>query len=383
MPEDPAATRAVFAPGGGLWYLEGFVDDSHTLRRVPILSLPFRLGRHPDQDLVLDSASVSGHHAELRATADGIEVADLGSTNGTLVNGEPLAGVARLREGDVLQLATLELRLGILEPGRTEALLGSTTKIGTPLPELLVERTVRFRELLEREAVTNHFQPIVDIANRQPMGYEALGRSRLDSLPLSSWELFEIAAVVGAEARLSRLFRRRGADHCRRMPPSLAYFFNTHPAELSEEGLIESLGQLRKEHPDLRLVLEIHEAAITQPASMAMLQRHLRDLEIGLAYDDFGAGRTRLGELAAAPPEFLKFDRSMIEDVDSAGGGRIRLLQALVAMATDLGIRCIAEGIERQAEAEACAELGFELGQGYLFGVPAPAPGDDQAPETG
>ena len=368
-------SAAVLAPGGGLWYLEGFVDDSRHLRRVPVIALPFRIGRHPDQDLILDSNAVSGRHAELRAAGDGIELADLGSTNGTLLNGEPLTGVAPLREGDILQLATLEFRLGVLEPGRTEALLGSTTEIGSTLPTLLVERTVRFRELLEQEAVAAHFQPIVGISDRRPMGFEMLGRSRLDSLPLGSWELFEIAAVVGAEAKLSRLFRRRGAAECRSMPERLVYFFNTHPAELREEGLLDSLRQLREDHPALRLVLEIHEAAITQPASMARLQRNLRDMGIGLAYDDFGAGQTRLGELAAAPPDFLKFDRTMIERIDGDAGSRARLLRALVSMAADLGIRCIAEGIERQEEADACAELGFELGQGFLFGAPAPPAG--------
>jgi EAL domain-containing protein (putative c-di-GMP-specific phosphodiesterase class I) len=374
--------QAILAPGGGLWYLEGFVDDSLHLRRVPILSLPFRIGRQPDQDLSLDSSAVSGRHAELRAAAGELEIVDLGSTNGTLLNGQPLSGTARLREGDILQLATLEFRLGILEPGRTEALLGPTAEIDKPLPALLVERTVRFRELLEQEAVAAHFQPIVGIADGRPIGHEVLGRSRLPSLPLSSWELFEIAAVVGAEAKLSRLFRRRGATDCRQLPAELLYFFNTHPAELREEGLLDSLERLRADHPQLHLVLEIHEAAITEPASMARLQESLRELAIGLAYDDFGAGQTRLAELAAAPPDFLKFDRGMIEGIDRDRGSRSQLLAALVKMAGELGIRSIAEGIERQAEAEACADLGFELGQGFLFGVPAPAPAQDGAEDA-
>ena len=365
----------MLAPGGGLWYLEGFVDDSRHLRRVPIITLPFRIGRHPDQDLTLDSSAVSGRHAELRLAKGELEIEDLGSTNGTLLNGRPIAGTSPLREGDILQLATLEFRLGILEPGRTEALLGSTTEIGSPLPSLLVERTIKFRDLLDQEAVAAHFQPIVSLADRRPMAYEVLGRSRLPALPLSSWELFEIAAVVGAEARLSRLFRRRGASDCRAMPGNLVYFFNPHPAELREEGLLDSLRQLRADNPHLHLVLEIHEAAITEPATMARLQEDLRELGIGLAYDDFGAGQTRLGELAAAPPDFLKFDRGMIEGIDGDRGGRSRLLAALVKMAGELGIRCIAEGIEREAEAKACADLGFELGQGYLFGMPEPAPG--------
>ncbi|MFQ5351072.1 MAG: EAL domain-containing protein [Thermoanaerobaculia bacterium] len=341
---------------------------------MPVLSLPFRIGRHPDQDLTLDSGSVSGRHAEIHAAEGELEIVDLGSTNGTLLNGRPLTEARPLREGDIVQLATLEFRLGILEAGRTEALLGSTTEIGRPLPAQLVERTLHFRELLEQEAVTAHFQPIVGISDRQPIGHEVLGRSRLPDLLLGSAELFEIAAVVGAEAKLSRLFRRRGAAECRRLPSQLVYFFNTHPAELREEGLLDSLDRLRADHPQLQLVLEIHEAAITEAAAMASLRERLRGLGMGLAYDDFGAGRARLAELATAPPDFLKFDRSMIAGLDRATDSQRQLLAALVKMAGDLGIRSIAEGIEHPAEAESCSELGFELGQGFLFGVPAPAP---------
>jgi EAL domain-containing protein (putative c-di-GMP-specific phosphodiesterase class I) len=297
----------------------------------------------------------------------------LSSTNGTLLNGKPVTEAQPLRRGDIVQFATLEFRLDTLAAGRTEALLGSTTEISVTLPALLVERTVSFRQLLEQEAVEAHFQPIVTLSDRQPIGHELLGRSLLPSLPLGSSELFEIAAVVGAEAKLSRLFRRLGAADCGRLSSDLLYFFNTHPAELREEGLLDSLERVRSEQPQLRLVLEIHEAAITEPASMARLQESLRGLGIALAYDDFGAGQTRLAELAAAPPDFLKFDRSMIEGIDHETGSRRQLLAALVKMADDLGIRSIAEGIEREAETEACAELGFELGQGFLFGVPVPA----------
>ncbi len=142
---------------------------------------------------------------------------------------------------------------------------------------------------------------------------------------------------------------------------------------MREAGLFDSLESLRAEHPELRLVLEIHEAAITDAGSMSQLQEGLRALGIGLAYDDFGSGQARLAELSAAPPDYLKFDRSMVSGIDQASANRRRVLAALVAMATDLGIAPVAEGLEHGEEAAVCAELGFTLGQGYLFGVPAPA----------
>ncbi len=366
-------TRAVYSPAGGLWYLEGFPDGSRRLHRVPVLRLPFKIGRRSDQDLTLASNLVSSRHAEIRPHGRGLEIVDLESTNGTLLNGQPVTAPHRLEEGDIVQFATFEFRVGVLEPGRTEALLGATTEIGTALPELLVARTLRFRELLEGERVEAWFQPIVSLADRTAIGHEILGRSALDSLPLSSFELFELAAVVGAEARLSRLFRRLGAEACRALPNDLLYFVNTHPAEMRERGLFDSLEALRAEHPDLRLVLEIHEAAITDPADMSQLRAGLRSLRIGLAYDDFGSGQARLAELSAAPPDYLKFDRSMVAGIDQPPANRQRVLAALVAMATDLGIAAVAEGLEQDEEAAVCAELGFTLGQGFLFGVPAPA----------
>ena len=93
-----------------------------------------------------------------------------------------------------------------------------------------------------------------------------------------------------------------------------------------------------------------------------------------LAYDDFGAGRARLRELAEAPPHYLKFDRSLIRGLDRASQSRRSLVRSLVSLAGDLEIETVAEGLETEAEAEICQELGFDFGQGLLFGAPLEAP---------
>jgi EAL domain-containing protein (putative c-di-GMP-specific phosphodiesterase class I) len=352
------------------WYLEGFVDEERRLRRVPILNLPFSIGRQVGLDLTLGSSLASGRHAEIFELGGRLMIRDQGSTNGTFLNRDRLTGEAPLEEGDILHFATLEFRLGLLEPGQTEALFGSTLAMKSELPELLVDRTRRFRELLDTGAVTSVYQPIVRLAGRETVAFEILGRGALEGLPTNIGELFELAAVTGTEAELSRLFRLQGITDCARLASPLRFFFNTHPAELREPGLLEAVEELHNEFPQVAMTLEIHEAAVTDPGTMRTIKSRLTDLDIKLAYDDFGAGQARLVELAEAPPDYLKFDRALIKEIDRAADSRQRLLEGLAKMAIELGISLIAEGVENAAETAVCEAMGFEYGQGYHLGRP-------------
>jgi EAL domain-containing protein (putative c-di-GMP-specific phosphodiesterase class I) len=156
------------------------------------------------------------------------------------------------------------------------------------------------------------------------------------------------------------------------LPGKPNLFLNTHPAELTDTGLLEfSLRELREIHPTGAITLEIHEGVVTGPDQMQELRRALADMNIGLAYDDFGAGQARLVELAEAPPDYLKFDLHLIHGIQSAHQQRQRMLESLVRMAQDLGIVTVAEGIETLEEHEVCRQIGFELGQGFFYGKPA------------
>ena len=127
-------------------------------------------------------------------------------------------------------------------------------------------------------------------------------------LPRSPLELFRIAESVGRGAELSRLFRRKAIElvnQSKKKPPLL--FLNTHPSELGEPELLESLTLLRRITPGLELALEIHEGVIAETKVVAELKARLDELRIGLAYDDFGLGE-RFLQLAEVPPDYLKFD---------------------------------------------------------------------------
>jgi EAL domain-containing protein (putative c-di-GMP-specific phosphodiesterase class I) len=155
------------------------------------------------------------------------------------------------------------------------------------------------------------------------------------------------------------------------MPANNVLFVNTHPAEIDDlELLIFSLGELRNLEPNRHLVLEIHEGAVTCGAQMRTLRTQLNEMKIGLAYDDFGAGQARLVELVDVPPDYLKFDMSLVQNLESASIERQRMLASLVQMVHDLGIAPLAEGIELAGDHEICRQIGFQFGQGFFYGYP-------------
>jgi EAL domain-containing protein (putative c-di-GMP-specific phosphodiesterase class I) len=251
---------------------------------------------------------------------------------------------------------------------------GGTLIRTAPLSRNFASGASQVRELIDKGAVTMVFQPIVQLPSTRVAAYEALGRGRQPGLPENPVELFDAASTLGpeAQAELSRLFRRKAVELVkdRDEPPIL--FLNTHPVELERPGLLESLEELRTFAPQVDLVLEIHESALAQTDFITWLRNRLVEINVGLAYDDFGAGQARLFELAEAPPHYLKFDRRFVTGLHHAPVSRQRLVASLVAAARELLVKTVAEGVETAEEAGACLRAGFSLGQGYHFGRPAP-----------
>jgi EAL domain-containing protein (putative c-di-GMP-specific phosphodiesterase class I) len=354
--------------------LESVAEGTVGLRLMPIQPLPFRIGRRPGLELVLPSHRVSKLHAEIFAEDGVLKIRDQQSRNGTFVNHRPVIE-SEIGEGDILHFGDFEFRIGrkTYKPERDDS---SQTASFLPfsLSRQFLEGGRDLKELLETRAITVEFQPIVRLPGGGVTAYEALGRGLHPALPTTPVELLRIAESIGAEIELSRLMRRKAVELASANGGFAALFLNTHPSELSSPGLVESMEELRSLAPQLDLTLEIHESALAQPAAIALLREQLSEINVGLAYDDFGAGQARLLELAEAPPHYLKFDRRFVAGIDLAPPSRRRLVASLVAAARELLVKTIAEGVETPAEAEVCARLGFTHAQGHHFGRPAPLP---------
>jgi EAL domain-containing protein (putative c-di-GMP-specific phosphodiesterase class I) len=372
-PAAPAVEAAPPQPEGE-FVLESVAEGTPGLRLMPIHPLPFRIGRRPGLELVLPSHRVSKLHAEIFELDGVLKIRDQKSRNGTFVNHRPVIET-EIAEGDILHFGDFEFRIG-RKTHKAQRDDSSETATFTPfsLSRQFLEGGRDLKELIETRAVTVEFQSIVRMPGASIAAYEALGRGLHPGLPKNPVELLRIAESIGAEVELSRLMRRKAVELASANGGIAALFLNTHPTELLSSGLVESMEELRSLAPQLDLTLEIHESALAQPAAIALLREQLSEINVGLAYDDFGAGQARLLELAEAPPHYLKFDRRFVAGIDQAPPSRRRLVASLVAAARELLVKTIAEGVETAAEAEVCARLGFTHAQGYHFGRPEALP---------
>jgi EAL domain-containing protein (putative c-di-GMP-specific phosphodiesterase class I) len=355
--------RSSLAPAS-TWHLVGQIDPSEGTRHIPIHMDPFLIGRRNDSSLCLPSDTVSSMHAEITRAGGNLMVRDLHSTNGTYVNGLKVQDTCTLLENDVVQFSDMAFRIG-----REDACWNTQNITAMAGDRAMV--LIQFEKLIEGQGLVPHFQPIVRLQNLEVMGYEVLGRSSLFGLKKPS-EMFQVAEQLDLQNRLSQLIRQEGVRQGIELDGQVNLFLNVHPGEMVNSYIVDTLSELRKITATHPITLEIHEKVVTNVHSMRKLKSILRDLDIGLAYDDFGAGQARLVEIVEVPPDYLKFDMQLIKNIDQASASRQQMLQALVKMVHDLGIITIAECIEGEAESVACQQFGFDLAQGFFHGKPAP-----------
>lgn len=346
------------------WALTERNESDGSTRVVTINSSPFRIGRLPDLSLTLSSNSVSKQHAELVVQDGELTVRDLGSTNGTFVNGQRIQQPTPLHADDLLQLASVVFRVG---RQRLDPCSRTVRESAVDLAHALCQ----FDYLMSHQSVVPHFQPIVRLQDRKTVGFEALGRSSLAGFEAPRL-MFAAAEKLDQECALSEMLLREAVRVGVSLPGQPNLFLNTHPSEVVTARLVQSIKQVRSQYPTQRLTIEIHEAAATDLRVLVEFGKLLHDLGMQFAFDDFGSGHARLLELTETSPDYVKFDIALVRGIDGASPRRQQTLGALVRMVRELGIATLGEGIETLAEADTCQQLGFDLAQGFYFGRPAP-----------
>ncbi|MBL8278259.1 MAG: EAL domain-containing protein [Pelomonas sp.] len=358
------------------WFLESIVADGSRLTHR-IDRLPFSVGRDTGNDLTIEGAGLSRRHAELQpGEAGALLIVDLGSTNGTFVNRERLTAPRRVVANDIIHFCHAEFRLTggpsddmptVADPGedRTKMVSGAHQ-----LSQNFVRHEAQFLEFLGGRGLTAAAQPIVDAHTNALLAYELLGRCTHPELPGSPMHLFSMAASLRREAELSDAFRRHGVAALAPKAQGVGIFVNTHPTETFTDEFFQSLHGLLELPGRPHLVVEVHESAVVEVERMRELAARLQGIGVRFAYDDFGAGQARLNELAEVPAHFVKFDMGIVRNLHQASERKQRMVRDLVRMVLELGSVPLAEGVEMEAEAEICRDMGFRLIQGYLTGRP-------------
>lgn len=227
-----------------------------------------------------------------------------------------------------------------------------------------MDETSEVEQLLAPGAVAAVFQPIVRIADRCIIGYEALARFPSATVWRPPDEWFLIADTQGLRVELEVACWSAIAD-AGSPPDGGLLFVNTSPITLVDRRL----EAVRSRLPD-RLVIELTEQdAVDDYELLRNRLQHWSNDGVHLAIDDTGAGYSSLRHVLQLSPQFLKVDRSIISGVD-VDRGRRALVWSLTAFAREVGATVIAEGVERPGELAVLQDAGVQLAQGWLFGKP-------------
>jgi EAL domain-containing protein (putative c-di-GMP-specific phosphodiesterase class I) len=215
------------------------------------------------------------------------------------------------------------------------------------------------------------FQPIISTETGRLVGAEALSRFEAFNpadLPDPPDAVFAEAATVGLGVELELLAVRTALLAAEALPEDLYVSLNVSPAALLSPMLIEHL--LRSRLSLTRVVLEITEhVSVPDYDLLAARAQHLRTLGVRLAVDDAGAGFASFRHILRLGPEYIKLDRTLIENI-SEDPARRALAAAVVLFAFEMGSAVVAEGVETLAELRTAQTLGIDAAQGFLLGRP-------------
>ncbi|MDB6090574.1 MAG: hypothetical protein JWN85_3358 [Gammaproteobacteria bacterium] len=240
--------------------------------------------------------------------------------------------------------------------------------------------------LVAEGALYTLFQPIIDGATREPIGYEALTRGPEGSPLESPTALIAAAASAGLTVQLERMCLESALRSFRSLRLEGRLFLNLLPQALLDwPHLAEWLGaQCAKHEIDPHdIVLEVTEHGLTEDETLlAAAVAPLRMLGCDIAIDDLGAGSSGLKTWAAIRPDYVKVDRYFVAGIEH-DAVRGEILRSVVDMGRVTGCRVIAEGIENREQFALVVELGVDYLQGFLLGRPQRLPQLDAAALSG
>ncbi len=236
------------------------------------------------------------------------------------------------------------------------------------------------RHALERGQLELHWQPRVAAIGGELLGVEGLLRwthpelgavAPVEFIPLA--EECSLIVPIGAWV-LDRACAQIAAWRALGMLP-LAVSINLSVRQLRDPALLDTVRECLQRHevPARSLELEITESMLMQNADAHRRQfEALREMGVGIAIDDFGTGYSSLAYLSRFPVDKLKIDRSFVNRMLDDASARA-ITTAVIGLGHTLGLKVVAEGVERELEATWLREARCDELQGYLFGRPMPA----------
>lgn len=351
---------------------EFYPTNSQTLRTVYIEQTPFTIGRGEENDLQINSTSVSRVHAELSRTSGGYQLRDLGSTNGTTVNGRPL-GETLLQDGDAVAVADIELTFSCSSLGRLQRMVTQPLAAPQPAPRsALGQNTASLERELNEAAlwlsIPTRLQPIIDLQFGSPAAHIAsieeplaaklraahAGRncSAGDRVQDLAWR--QVASQVDAIAELNGALLRV------ELPSRL-----DHEAFLSYQQAQAGCGKQLGVH--LPWEWAANGASGQSVCSLWKRQGAMISLE------GFSGAAQCVEDLADAEPDFLVLAPEVVRDV-ATQRRRWQRLEIVQASCEATGIRAVLPADVSGQDRVCCHQLGIGLAVGSAASPQEAAP---------
>jgi diguanylate cyclase (GGDEF)-like protein len=236
------------------------------------------------------------------------------------------------------------------------------------------------RRAIEQQEFVLHYQPRVRADNGEVVSVEALVRwqhPQRGLLPPGAFiEQAEAGGLINALGSLVLSAACRQAAAWQQQGLGLhRVSVNVSPQQLQSGQLPEQVRRKLARHglPASALELEVTESLLVQNGDSARQQLvALREMGVCIALDDFGTGYSSMAMLRQLPIDVMKIDRAFVSDLDSDDSA-LAIARAIVSLASTLGLRVVAEGVETEGQAVQLRRLGCQELQGYLFARPMPA----------
>jgi diguanylate cyclase (GGDEF)-like protein len=275
-----------------------------------------------------------------------------------------------LRDADIAMYRAKEL-------GKSQAAYFEPNLRSRAISRLEVENDLR-TALKENQFFLN-YQPIVSIGENAPVGFEALVRWMHPTRGIvPPNDFIQIAEETGLILPLGEWVLREACWQLvrwqKKLPNMKDLFINVNISgkQFAFAGFVELLEKILAETKldPHSLKLEITESVLIENiGTAAAIFTYLEKLGIQFEIDDFGTGYSSISYLQHLPIHTIKIDKTFVHDV-SEGSKGIELIQAMIAMAENLGMETIAEGVETNEQLAKLTDLNCSFVQGYLLSRP-------------
>ncbi len=233
------------------------------------------------------------------------------------------------------------------------------------------------KEIINKELIEIHFQPIVSIRSKKLYAFEALTRCTYKGEVIPPYELFKLAIDANLNLELDILTRNKSIEKFKKyylennelilflnFEPSLINNFHAQEQNYCFTQAIDNVGI-----PYKNFILEIKEDEISNTKALQEFCAYYKELGFAIALDDFGTGNSTFDRINVIKPDLIKIDKSLFVDTKNNHINK-EIIKSIARMGHNLGIRVLAEGVEDEDAICLALKSNVNLFQGYYFSKP-------------